>query len=58
MNKTQAKQSIKKHGIYNALYVLASMRYNEASDLIEIIERVFDNIDDKQLQKAINKATR
>ena len=58
MNKTQAKNLIKKHGLYNALYELASMRYNEASNLIEIIERVLDNIDYKIIQKAINKATR
>lgn len=58
MNKTQAKQFIKKHGLYSALYELASMRYNEASDLIEIFERVLDNIEDKTLQKAINKGTR
>ena len=58
MNKTQAKKLIKDYGLYTALYELASMRYNEASDLLEIIERVIDNIDTKTLQKAINKATR
>ena len=58
MNKTQAKQNIKKHGLYNALYVIASMRYNEAQDMVEIFERVLDNIPQDILQKAINKGTR
>ena len=58
MNKTEAKKLIKQHGLYTALYELASMRYNEAGDLLEIIERVLDNIDEKALNKAINKATR
>ena len=58
MNKTQAKANIKKHGLYNALYVLASMRYNEATDMIEIFERVLDNIPEDIIKKAITKGTR
>lgn len=58
MNKTQSKQNIKKHGLYNALYVLASMRYNEASDFIEIFERVLDEIPTDILNKAIKKGAR
>ena len=58
MNKTQAKENIKKHGLYNALYVLASMRYNEATDMIEIFERVLDNIPEDIIKKAITKGTR
>ena len=58
MNKTEAKKLIKKHGLYTALYELLSMRYNEGCDLLEIIERVLDNIPQNTLQKAINKGTR
>lgn len=58
MNKTQAKQHIKKYGLYSALYELSENTYSDNYDLLEIIERVLDNIDDKTLQKAINKATR
>ena len=58
MNKTQAKQYIKKNGLYSALYKLSETRYNDNYNLLEIIERVLDNIDNKTLQKAINKGTR
>lgn len=55
MNKTEAKKIIKEWGIYTALYDLAQMRYNEATDLLEIIERVLDNIPQEILKKAIRK---
>ena len=58
MNKTEAKKLIKQYGLYTALYELSSMRYNEGCDLLEIIERVLDNIPQKTLEKAINKGTR
>ena len=58
MTKTQAKKLIKEYGVYTALYELASMRYNESCDLLEIIERVLDNVPSDILKKAINKGTR
>ena len=58
MNKTQAKKLIKDEGVYSALYELTQGRFNDVYDLLEIVERVIDNIDEGVLQKAINKATR
>ncbi len=55
MTLKEAKHIVKA-GLYDALYKLSYERYNSA--LIEIIERVLDNIDEKTLEKAINKATR
>ena len=55
MTKTEAKKLVKRD-LYVAIRTLSYERYDD--NLVEIIERVLDNIDSKTLNKAINKGTR
>lgn len=54
MTKTQAKNEIKKYGLYDFLHDY----FLNDSNAQEIVFRVLDNIPQKTLQKAINKGTR
>lgn len=58
MNKTQAKKLIKEYGLYEALYELNNTKAYLGYDLLEIIERVLDEIPSNVLEKAIKKGTR
>ena len=58
MTKTEAKKLVK-NDLYGAIYELQYQKdFESFHNLKEIIFRVLDNIDNKTLQKAINKGTR
>lgn len=58
MNKTEAKNLIKEWGLYHALYELKDTDSEEGADLLEIIERVIDNIPAETLAAAIRKGAK
>lgn len=58
MNKTESKKLIKEAGLYSALYELNAADSEEGADLLEIIERVIDNIPAETLAAAIRKGTK
>lgn len=58
MTKAEAKKIIKEEGMHGALYEFKELKGEECDNLIEIMERVLDEINPLLLKRAISKGTR